>query len=106
MTFFFKIDGVEEEGWNEESGNLGKRASVDTQHRGWWVKGKNGKRIRKETDEEKHVFLQTKDSQAGTDFDKTVLSPKDDKGKTRSSVPEGLVEGSDYDDDKVNLEDS
>lgn len=69
-------------------------------------KGKNGKKIRKETDEEKHVFLQTKNSQAGTDFDKTVLSPEDDKGKIRSSVSEGLVEGSDYDDDKVNLEDS
>lgn len=44
FDIFFKIDGVEEEGWNEESGNLGKRASVDTQHRGWWVKGKMGKR--------------------------------------------------------------
>jgi hypothetical protein len=43
FDIFFKIDGVEEEGWNEESGNLGKRDSVDTQHRGWWVKGKMGK---------------------------------------------------------------
>jgi hypothetical protein len=53
FLYDFKVDCIEEEGWNEASGYLGKRASVEKFGLGDSSQDKNGKKHRKETASDK-----------------------------------------------------